>query len=75
MKDQKIKGTHNKGLKSEKSAIYGMWRKILRSTSARPSGKIVPLFKNKRFVLNEKLPQNALKFAILLEYKNSCMST
>ena len=49
MKDQKIKGTthSSEGLKSEKSAIYGMWRKILRSTSARPSGKIVhyiPIF-------------------------------
>ena len=49
MKDQKIKGTHSsEGLKTEKSAIYGMmWRKILRSTSARPSGKIVhyiPIF-------------------------------
>ena len=29
------------------------------------------LFRIKRFVLNEKLPQNASKLAILLEYENS----
>ena len=28
------------------------------------------LFRNKRFMLNEKLQQNALNFAILLEYEN-----
>ena len=30
------------------------------------------LFRNKRFVLNEKLQWNASKFAILLEYENTC---
>ena len=30
------------------------------------------LIRNMRFVLDEKLPQNASKFAILLEYENPC---
>ena len=32
------------------------------------------LFRNKRFVLDEKFQQNASKFAILLEYENPCSS-
>ena len=30
----------------------------------------VPLLRNKRFMLDEKLQRNALKFAIFLEYEN-----
>ena len=37
-----------------------------------PSPNKPALIRNMRFVLDEKLPQNASKFAILLEYKNPC---
>ena len=55
-----------------RNSIENYLTKYFKETGFWHQNATFTLFRNKRFVLDEKLRQNASKFAILLEYENPC---